>query len=95
MTPQQKQGKTNDTTTTTTNTSNQDNKIKELRVCGTELNYIGNSSGKVYSRLSDGACAFLNTESRLDIRNDISIKLRKELLKQQEQEQEQEKASGR
>ena len=89
MTPQQKQGKTNDTTTTTTstsNTNNQDNKIKELRVCGTELNYIGNSSGKVYTRLSNGACAFLNTESRLDIRNDISIKLRKELLKQ-EQEQ--------
>lgn len=92
MTSQQKQGKTNDTTTTTT-TSNQDNKIKELRVCGTELNYIGNSSGKVYTRLSNGSCAFLVTKSRLDIRNDISIKLRKELLKQQEQEQEQ--ASGR
>ena len=88
MTSQQKQGKTNDTTTTTTTTtSNQDNKIKELRVCGTELNYIGNSSGKVYTRLSNGSCAFLNTKSRLDIRNDISIKLRKELLKQQEQEQ--------
>ena len=94
MTPQQKQGKTNDTTTTTSTNNNQD-KIKELRVCGTELNYIGNSSGKVYTRLSNGSCAFLNTESRLDIRNDISIKLRKELLKQQEQEQEQEKASGR
>ena len=76
----------NPTTTSTSNTNNQD-KIKELRVCGTELNYIGNSSGKVYTRLSNGSCAFLNTESRLDIRNDISIKLRKELLKQQEQEQ--------
>ena len=73
-------------TPTNTSTNNQD-KIKELRVCGTELNYIGNSSGKVYTRLSNGSCAFLNTESRLDIRNDISIKLRKELLKQQEQEQ--------
>ncbi|OEU21519.1 hypothetical protein FRACYDRAFT_235146 [Fragilariopsis cylindrus CCMP1102] len=41
-------------TSTSTNTNNQD-KIKELRVCGTELNYIGNSSGKVYSRLSNGS----------------------------------------
>ena len=76
-------------TPTTTTTSNQD-KIKELRVCGTELNYIGNSSGKVYTRLSNGSCAFLETKSRLDIRNDISIKLRKELLKQ-----EQEQVAGR
>ena len=74
-------------TTSTSKTNTQDNKIKELRVCGTELNYIGNSSGKVYTRLSNGSCAFLNTKPRLDIRNDISIKLRKELLKQQEQEQ--------
>jgi hypothetical protein len=85
MTSQQQQEKTNDTT-------NQD-KIKELRVCGTELNYFGNSSGKVYSRLSDGACAFLLTESRSDIKKDISIKLRKELLKHEQQEQE--KAGGR
>ena len=51
----------------------------ELRVAQSELNYCGRTtSGKVFQRLSKGAVAF--RVKRSEAKNEISSKLRKQLL---------------
>ena len=54
-------------------------KIRELRVAQAELR-SGNKTGKVFSRVSDGAVAFCVPRSQADA--EVSSLLRKELLKE-------------
>lgn len=59
-------------------------KITELRISQTELN-CGNTSGNIYYRLSEGAVAF--QMERSIVKEDVSMKLRKELLKKEVEEE--------
>ena len=59
--------------------SGSNNNESELRVAQSELNYCGRTtSGKVFQRLSKGAVAF--RVKRSEAKNEISSKLRKQLL---------------
>ena len=58
--------------------------IQALRVAQSEL-VSGDTSGKVFLRLSDGACAFLTDRSKAQ--DHISQQIRETLLKEEQQKQ--------
>jgi hypothetical protein len=69
------------TTNTTENNNNNNNEdITVLRVAQSEL-VSGNTTGKVYMRLSHGSAPLLT--SRPKVQTVVSSKLREQLLKQQ------------